>query len=142
MPYSGDISCTECWSALTQDSDAQLIDVRTSAEWSFVGLPDLSSIGKSVLREEWQQFPTMQVNPAFVDRSVEQLSEAGATTESSVFLLCRSGVRSIAAAEALSAAGFTKAYNVLGGFEGNPDEHGHRGNVSGWKYDDLPWRQG
>ena len=141
MPYAGDITCMDCWSELKESPDAQLVDVRTAAEWAFVGVPDLSSIGKQVLLAEWQQFPTMQVASDFLDRATEQLKMAGSDPASKVFTLCRSGARSISAAEALTDAGYTNAYNVLDGFEGGPDGKGHRGLVSGWKFDSLPWRQ-
>ena len=79
----------------------------------------------------------MQVNAAFVD----QLKQAGFTPDQHVYFLCRSGVRSLAAAQAAQAAGFPHAYNVADGFEGPPDGDGHRGHLSGWKADGLPWRQ-
>ena len=141
MSYAADISCKDCWSALSEVSDAQLIDVRTSAEWAFVGAPDLSSLGKQVLLAEWQKFPSMKIDGDFAVKVAEELQMKGSGPDSEVFTLCRSGVRSISAAEALTAAGFGNARNVLGGFEGGPDENGHRGLVSGWKFDNLPWRQ-
>ena len=79
----------------------------------------------------------MQVNEAFVD----QLRAAGLTPEHSIYFLCRSGVRSLYAADAAIAAGFPLAFNVADGFEGPPDAAGHRGTVAGWKVDGLPWRQ-
>jgi rhodanese-related sulfurtransferase len=85
----------------------------------------------------WQIFPAMQRNPAFVD----QLREAGFTPEHHLFFICRSGVRSLAAAQAAIEAGFPHAFNVADGFEGPPDAEGHRGRISGWKADELPWRQ-
>ncbi|MEM7069529.1 MAG: rhodanese-like domain-containing protein [Pseudomonadota bacterium] len=141
MPYAGDKSCTECWETLKADDASQLIDVRTSAEWNFVGFPVLESIGKELILVEWQQYPTMQVNSQFVEQAVAQLESAGAATDADIFMLCRSGVRSIAAAETLTAAGYNNVYNVLCGFEGNPDEVRHRGCQSGWKSDGFPWAQ-
>ena len=141
MPYAGDITCLECWSDLASEPDAQLIDVRTAAEWAFVGTPDLSSVGKRLVMAEWQRYPTMQIAEDFVERVSGQLQEAGAGSDAKLFLLCRSGVRSIAAAETLTVAGYGHAYNVLGGFEGGPNENGRRGLISGWKFDGLPWRQ-
>ncbi len=141
MSYAGDITCKDCWSVLNQKSDAQLVDVRTSEEWKTIGVPDLSSIGKQVLLAEWQQFPTMQINTLFAEQVSDLLGDAGTSGRSSVLLICRSGARSISAAEALTKAGYECAFNVLEGFEGRPNNNGRRGTVSGWKFDSLPWRQ-
>jgi rhodanese-related sulfurtransferase len=136
--YAGDISATEAWERLKSDPKAQLLDVRTVAEWNFVGLPDLSSIGRRVHCVEWQGFPTGSRNPGFVVEAGQALDDPKAP----VLLICRSGARSRAAAIALTAAGFTQAFNIAGGFEGDADAQGHRGNINGWKAADLPWRQG
>ena len=126
------------WQALSQDPDAVLCDVRTEPEWAFVGVPDLSEAGKEAVLIPWQVYPAMQVNPSFLDA----LHEAGVTPEQRVFFMCRSGGRSLAAARAAEAAGYTQAFNVAGGFEGPADAAGHRGHAAGWKADGLPWRQG
>lgn len=136
MSYAGDLSAKESWERLQRDSDAVLVDVRTRAEWSFVGFPDLSAAGKQPMLVEWQSFPTMALNAGFVQQIADHVE-----TSSPVLCLCRSGARSAAAAAALTAAGYTQAYNIAGGFEGDPDPHGHRGTVNGWKADGLPWRQ-
>ncbi len=132
-----DISPTDTWAALEKDPQAVLVDVRTDAEWNFVGVPDLSGLGKQVVLIPWQVFPSMQVNGHFV----EHLRKAGVTAESHVFYICRSGARSLAAGQAAQQAGFPHAYNVADGFEGPVDHEGHRGHVAGWKADNLPWRQ-
>lgn len=142
MSYAGDVACDECWATLVENKSAQLMDVRTAAEWSFVGLPDLQKIGKRVLLVEWQQLPSMNVNPNFVREAKEQLEQSGADEASPVYTLCRSGARSISAAQALTKAGYQNVFNVLEGFEGRHDASGRRGLVSGWKVDNLPWRQG
>ena len=139
--YAGDVSAAEAWDALTADPRAQLIDVRTMAEWNFVGLPELSPLGRRVHCIEWQSFPSMAPNPDFARQAVEAVSQAGADRETPVFLLCRSGARSRAAAVALTAEGFTAAFNVAGGFEGDLDDDRHRGRRGGWKAAGLPWRQ-
>ena len=131
------ISPTETWRALSEDPQAQMVDVRTDAEWAYVGFPDLTPIGKRIVPVSWQVFPSMQVNPAFV----EELRVAGFLPEHRIFFLCRSGVRSLHAATAAIAAGFPYSYNIADGFEGPPDEDGHRGTVAGWKVEGLPWRQ-
>jgi rhodanese-related sulfurtransferase len=79
----------------------------------------------------------MEVNAGFV----EQLRLAGFTPEQHIYFMCRSGVRSLAAAQAAQAAGFGHVFNVADGFEGNPDGEGHRGRIAGWKAAGLPWRQ-
>jgi rhodanese-related sulfurtransferase len=132
-----DISPKETWDALRNDPQAALVDVRTDAEWNFVGLPDLASIAKQTVLIPWQIYPSMQVNGHFV----EHLRKAGVTAESNVFYICRSGARSLAAGQAAQQAGFPHAFNVAHGFEGPVDHEGHRGTVAGWKADQLPWRQ-
>ena len=136
MPVE-DISPRATWDALQADPEALLVDVRTDAEWNFVGLPDLSAAGKQPVLIPWQLYPSMQVNGAFPDH----LRKAGATPMSRLFFLCRSGARSLAAAQAAQASGFPNSANVADGFEGPPDAEGHRGTVAGWKAEGLPWRQ-
>ena len=128
---------TQAWQALQSDPKAQLVDERTDAEWTFVGLPDLSGAGKQPVLIPWQVYPSMQPHPDFVGA----LRGAGLTPENRIMFLCRSGARSMAAAQAAVAAGFPHAYNVADGFEGNPDVEGHRGIAAGWKAEGLPWRQ-
>lgn len=132
-----DISPTQAWHRLQADPQAQLVDVRTDAEWAFVGLPDLGGAGKRPVLIPWQVYPTMQPNPDFIGR----LRQAGLTADSEILFLCRSGARSMAAAQAAIAAGFPHAYNIADGFEGNPDGEGHRGVAAGWKAEGLPWSQ-
>jgi rhodanese-related sulfurtransferase len=137
MPYTGDLDPAAAYQLLADTPAAVLVDVRTRAEWNYVGLPDLSPLGKQVLRVEWLSFPDGAVNPGFVG----DLAAAGISPDAPVAFLCRSGQRSIAAAEAATAAGYTRAYNVAQGFEGTLDGSGHRGSASGWKAAGLPWRQ-
>jgi len=137
MSYAGDVDSTDAYVTLQAENDAVLVDVRTRAEWSYVGLPDLSQIGRRVIFLEWQRFPDASVNEDFV----EQLREAGVAEGAPVYFLCRSGARSAAAAKAVTAAGLGPAYNVADGFEGPLGDDGHR-DVAGWKAAGLPWRQG
>jgi rhodanese-related sulfurtransferase len=137
MTYAGDIDPAETYRLLESDPDAVLVDVRTAAEWAYVGVPDLSALGRDVVLVEWQSFPGHATNPDFVG----DLERAGLRREAPVAFLCRSGVRSKAAAEAATAAGYTAAYNITGGFEGPPDGDGHRGTTGGWKVAGLPWKQ-
>ena len=135
--YAGEIGVAELWSALEAAPDAVLVDVRTRAEWNFVGVPELSELGKAPVFVEWQAYPTMEINPAFV----ETVEAAVADRDAPVFLLCRSGARSRAAAIALTEAGYRNCYNVTEGFEGPPDAERHRGRTAGWKAQGLPWMQ-
>ena len=137
MSYAGDVTPTEAWTALQQDPRAVLVDVRTHAEWSYVGLPDLRSLGRDVVRVEWQRYPDGSINDGFV----EELVAIGVERDQPLYFLCRSGVRSMAAAEAATAAGWTDSYNVSEGFEGPHDAQHHR-TVAGWKVAGLPWVQG
>ncbi|MEX6507057.1 rhodanese-like domain-containing protein [Jiella sp. M17.18] len=139
--YKGDVSASECWSALGDTPEAFLVDVRTAAEWTFVGIPELSALGKQPILIEWQSYPTMAVDPAFPQRVAEAIAAAGGTQASPVYFLCRSGARSMASAAALTAAGFENCFNVADGFEGPADADGHRGTRAGWKAAGLPWVQ-
>ncbi len=136
MSYAGDVTPAQAHAAATGE-DALLVDVRTRAEWTYVGVPELEGRGHDVAFVEWSTFPDGRIN----ERFVQQVVEAGLRPGRPVYLLCRSGVRSMAAASALTAAGLGPAYNVLEGFEGTHDQEGHR-SVSGWKNAGLPWRQG
>ncbi len=137
MSYAGDISVDDAWRMLGEDSSAHLIDVRTQAEWNFVGLPDLSSLSKDLLKVEWQDFPSGAPNPKFTD----QVAATGVKPADTLLFLCRSGGRSRHAAIAMTAQGYSKCFNVAGGFEGDLDGDRHRGRVGGWKAAGLPWAQ-
>lgn len=137
MPYAGDLSPEQAYALLGDDPDAVLVDVRTRAEWYYVGLPDLSSIGKEVVGVEWVTYPDGEPNECFVD----DLREVGVHPEVSVLFLGRIGSRSRAAATAAATAGYVKAYSILDGFEGPLDTSGHRGCMAGWKSVGLPWVQ-
>ncbi|MDX1881121.1 rhodanese-like domain-containing protein [Mycolicibacterium sp. 141076] len=136
MSYAGDITPQQAWDLLSENPEAVLVDCRTDAEWRWVGVPDISSLGRDVVYIEWVSNDGKR-NTSFVD----DLLAAGVTPgERPVVFLCRSGNRSIGAAEAATAAGIGPSYNVLDGFEGHLDEHGHRGG-SGWRAIGLPWVQ-
>ncbi|WP_433954746.1 rhodanese-like domain-containing protein [Janibacter indicus] len=137
MIQQADLTPRQAWERLESDPDAVLVDVRTSAEWSFVGLPDLTSVGKRVVPIEWTTFPEGAPNPRFLD----DLRASIPSDDTPVLFLCRSGARSTAATAAATAAGYTAAHNVTEGFEGELDAQGHRA-VNGWKQAGLPWRQG
>ena len=126
----------QVWQALAEKPDAHLVDVRTDAEWAYVGLPELSTLHKRVLLVAWQG-TSGALNPHFL----QQLADSGLDASHEIHFICRSGARSLAAAEAARAAGYRLVFNVADGFEGPPDALGHRGMVAGWKADGLPWRQ-
>lgn len=130
------------WKTLESNADSVLVDVRSRAEWSFVGTPDLSPIGKQVILLEWRHFPDMTVNGAFAEQLLASLDPV----PSSIFFICRSGARSMEAAQAvarkLESIGQSAAcVNVAEGFEGSLDSEGHRGRLNGWKARGLAWRQ-
>ncbi len=137
-----DVGVKDVWERLKSDPAAVLVDVRTKAEWSFVGLPDLSSIGKKPVLAEWQTFPDSRVDPQFAERVATALTESGVGKEAEIFFICRSGGRSKAAATVMASRGFSHCRNVADGFEGPLDPNRHRGNAGGWKAAGLPWAQG
>ncbi|MDM7829714.1 rhodanese-like domain-containing protein [Cellulomonas edaphi] len=136
MPYAGDLTPQQAWDLLTTDESALLVDVRTDGEWRTIGVPDASELGGRAAFVEW--VTPAGPNPDFL----ADLARAGLTPgeERPVVFLCRSGVRSVAAAQAATAAGFGPSYNVLQGFEGDVGLDGQRGH-SGWRADGLPWRE-
>lgn len=141
--YAGDLAPREAWDLLARDPGAALVDVRSRPEWSFVGVADLSSLGKRPVLLAWQtwtpgpQGATMVPHAGFAD----ELAAARPDRDAPVIFLCRSGVRSRAAAIAMATRGYTRAYNLAGGFEGAHDAARHRGQVEGWKVAGLPWTQ-
>lgn len=139
----GSVDPAEAWDRLGRISDAVLVDVRTTAEHSFVGVPDLTGLNKALVCVEWAFFPGMSKNPRFVAALEEEL---GGTFPAELYFICRSGARSLSAAEAVSAhleqvGQQAKCFNVEEGFEGDLDPQGHRGGHNGWKARGLAWRQ-
>jgi rhodanese-related sulfurtransferase len=123
----------ETWDYLQAHRDALFVDVRMEIEYLYVGHPP------GVVHVPWYEYPLMQVDaPAFV---AQVRREAGGDSARPVVLLCRSGKRTLEAGRALEAAGFTEVVNVVHGFEGELDEHFHRGRLNGWRHDGLPWEQ-
>lgn len=130
MSYAGDLAPAEAWDRVA--AGAVLVDVRTEGEWQHVGVPDTSALNTEPVFIQWN-LRTGSNNPDFL----AQL-QASVPVDKPLMVLCRSGARSIAAAEAATAAGYT-AWNILEGFEGEPDRFGDR-VVNGWKNRHLPWR--
>jgi len=148
MVTEGDLAVSDVlphdvWESLKSEPNTVLVDVRTHAEWAFVGVPDLAGLDKEVIRIEWLTYPAMSVNQNFAD---ELFQKIGDRIPDSIYFLCRSGVRSLSAASVV--AGFARdsghsinCYNVAEGFEGDLDADKHRGGLNGWKKRGLPWRQ-
>lgn len=141
MHVVGEVTPAEAWNILKQDPKAQLVDVRTAAEWAFVGVPDLTKLGRSVVTVEWSSYPSMARNGQFEAAVAVALKAQGAGADTPIVFLCRSGARSLAAAKAMMAAGYHRCFNLTGGFEGDLDSDRHRGRHSGWKHAGLPWIQ-
>ena len=136
-----DVGVEAVWDSLRSHPRSQLIDVRTRAEWTYVGIPDLGSVGKRPVLVEWQTFPDQAVDPRFAERLAGELKALGVGLGDDLFFICRSGTRSLAAAKAMAAMGYSACHNVACGFEGPLDDGRHRGALSGWKAIGLPWQQ-
>jgi len=139
--YAGDVSARFTWDQLAAPGEATLIDVRTRAEWTYVGVPDLSQLGKPTLFVAWDEFPSGQIVPGFIDRLTAALDEHGVPSGAPLFFLCRSGARSQRAALAATGAGFGPCFNVEFGFEGRLGPERHRATAGSWKAEGLPWVQ-
>jgi len=133
LPYAGGVRPPVAWE-LVQNGQAVLVDVRSGEERKFVGhVPGSQHVA-------WATGTALTRNPRFVRELEAKLAKDGGK-EAVVLLLCRSGKRSALAAEAAAKAGFTNVFNVLEGFEGEIDEHQHRGGADGWRFHRLPWVQ-
>lgn len=130
LPYCGALLPEEAYELLQKAPGAKLVDVRTQAEWDYVGrIPGSVQI-------EWQTYPGSKPNPNFLNELQSRTDKQGV-----LMFLCRSGARSHAAAAVAAKAGYTQSYNVLQGFEGDKDANGHRNSVGGWRVAGLPWVQ-
>lgn len=139
----GHVDPAEAWRILQAEESARLIDVRTRAEWAFVGVPDIGELAHQPLFIEWSRYPDMSQNQAFVAEVEEAL---GTEVSGPLLFICRSGARSLNAAMAVAEHYARKGetvtcINVAEGFEGDLDASGHRGDHNGWKARGLAWRQ-
>ena len=132
LPYAGALLPGEAFELLQALREARLVDVRTRAEWDWVGRIS----GAATI--EWNQWPGGERNPGFLD----ELRASIPSLSSPLLFICRSGARSHHAAIAATQAGFTTCFNVLEGFEGDRDGEGHRNTIGGWRAAGLPWVQG
>lgn len=131
LPYAGALTPAEAHDLLRLAPGARLVDVRTRAEWDWVGrVPGAVEI-------EWNRYPGGARNENFLAELKRQV-EPGVP----VLFLCRSGGRSDGAARLAAEAGYSSAYNILEGFEGDRDANGQRGKIGGWRHAGLPWQQG
>lgn len=142
-PPVGEVDPEQAWQFIVEEQDARLIDVRTRAEWGFVGVPDLTELGQRPLFIEWVSWPDMTPNPRFAAEVEEAL---GSGASGPLLFLCRSGSRSMKAAERVAEHFASKGrsvtcLNVAEGFEGDLNASGHRGDQNGWKARGLAWRQ-
>ena len=129
FPYAGALTPKEAYEVWQLAPGAKLVDVRTRAEWDWVGrIPGAEEI-------EWQRYPDNQPNGFFLAQLKHQVDP-----EALVMFICRSGVRSSKAAALATHAGYTGCYDVLEGFEGDKDANGQRGNIGGWRRAGLPWK--
>ena len=128
-----EVNPKQAWKILQENPDAILLDVRSKVEFDYVGHP----VG--AVHVPLQEFPDWQTDPDFSQKVIELLGTASRNV--TVLTLCRSGKRSMLAAQLLEAQGYKDTVNIAEGFEGDPDENRHRGNVNGWRYHGLPWEQ-
>ncbi len=129
LPYAGALTPQEAHEVWQMAPGARLIDVRTRAEWDWVGrIPGAIEI-------EWLSYPDNRPNTHFLAQLKQQVDR-----EALLMFICRSGMRSHNAAALASEAAHLECYNVLEGFEGDKDANGQRGKVGGWRRAGLPWR--
>ena len=139
--YAGDVSARTAWDGLLGSPEATLVDVRSLAEWTYVGVPVLTEIAKAPLLIEWDRFPTGELVPDFIGRLTVELDKRGIGKQAPLYFICRSGNRSRNAAIAATAAGYSACYNVQFGFEGRLSPERHRQTPGSWKAEGLPWVQ-
>jgi rhodanese-related sulfurtransferase len=131
LPYQGALAPDEAAEVLGTAPGSRLIDVRSRAELDLVG-----SIPGAV-HVEWMTYPGWHANPHFLSQLKQSVD-----AEALMLFICRNGHRSHRAAEAAMLAGYRNCYNVLEGFEGDPNPaSGHRSELNGWKARGLPWTQ-
>ena len=121
---------------LQNNQQALFVDVRSKAEYKYVGYPENSIL------IPWIDDPDWEPNPeAFSDLVMQELDSRENLLNTEIILICRSGLRSNEALKCLENKGFTQVSHVASGFEGDLDENDHRGNLNGWRHDGMPWSQ-
>ena len=134
-----EITPPQAWEILQADRSSTLLDVRSTIEFEYVGHP------LDALHIPWKEAPDWQVTADFVDKVRTALQKKLGLTrpveELPILAICRSGARSLSAAELLEREGFRQLYNVIEGFEGDRDNNNHRNTINGWRFHGLPWQQ-
>ncbi len=139
--YKGDVTSLQAWDMLKNSKGGQLVDVRTNAEWHYVGTPDLRPIHKDVIMLQWRILPDMVINENFINDLSARLHTCNYQEFDPLIFICRTGGRSMEAGQYVSSFGYKNCFNLSDGFEGSLDSRGHRGRISGWKASGLSWRQ-
>lgn len=129
LPFAGEVGPQDAWELFARLPGVKLVDVRTQAEWDWVGVVP----GAALI--EWKRYPGMSLNPDFLGQL-----RAIADPDDIVLFLCRSGVRSAEAAALAAENGYRQAFNILEGFEGDKDASEQRGQTNGWRVAGLPWK--
>jgi rhodanese-related sulfurtransferase len=130
LPYEGAVTPAEAYELMRAGANVRLVDVRTRAEWEWVGrIPGAVEV-------EFLTYPGSRPNPNFVRELEEKVDK-----DAKVLFICRSGGRSHNAALLATQAGYVEAFNVLEGFEGDKDANGQRNTKGGWRFAGLPWTQ-
>ncbi len=135
--YHGDLLPKDSWDILVREKNAYIVDVRTKAEWHYVGGPDPKDFQNEIIKIEWLTYPDMQLNPDFASELMQCVTDKSAI----LIFICHTGMRSGAAADKMISLGYANCFNILNGFNGVLDPQNHRGTINGWKADKLPWRQ-
>ena len=121
---------------LQSNSQALFVDVRSKAEYKYVGFPENSILIPWIDDPDWEPNPEV-----FSDLVMQELDGRENLLNTEIILICRSGFRSNEALKCLENKGFTQVAHVASGFEGDLDENDHRGNLNGWRHDGMPWSQ-
>ncbi len=136
LPYHADVTASDA-AAFMRSHPSILVDVRTDAEWNYVGIPNLETFRASFIPLSWMLYPDYAKNQQFEAQLIGLIADKSTP----VFFLCKVGGRSAKAAEAATSLGYEHCYNIVAGFEGEPNERSQRGTVNGWKAEGLPWKQ-
>jgi rhodanese-related sulfurtransferase len=127
------------WDLLQSNANATLLDVRSSVEYYYVGHPC------GAIHIPYQEAPDWEIDENFAEKVLSALinktREDEKIVSQPVLVICRSGKRSMEAAEELNRYGFKEIYNIAEGFEGDRDKNNHRSTISGWRFHNLPWEQ-
>lgn len=132
LPYAGAVTPHEAYLLLLNEPSIHLIDVRTNAERDWVGQVQVRAEQHHAV--QWSLYPSRS-NPDFLSELAQAVPK-----QATLLFLCRSAMRSKAAAQLATEQGYANCYDILEGFEGDKDAHGHRKTINGWCYLGLPWR--